>query len=37
MENLEIFEVSADGGVMKKMRCVICNGGDIDECAEQNS
>jgi YgiT-type zinc finger domain-containing protein len=31
MEELEIFEVSADGEVMKKMRCVICNGGDIEE------
>jgi len=28
---LEIFEVSPDGKVMKKMRCVICGGDDIKE------
>lgn len=31
MEELEIFEVSADGKVMKKMKCIICSGDDIKE------
>jgi len=31
MEELEIFEASADGKVMKKMKCVICSGDDIKE------
>ena len=31
MKELEIFEVSADGEVMKKRRCVICNSRTIKE------
>ena len=31
MEELEIFEVSADGEVMEKTKCVICSGDDIKE------
>jgi len=31
MEELGIFEVSPDGKVMKKMRCVICGGDYIKE------
>jgi len=31
MKELEVFEVSADGEVIKKMKCVICSGDDIKE------
>jgi len=31
IEELEIFEVSADGEVIRKMKCIICSGDDIKE------